>query len=182
MRIATIGAGNVGGGLGALWERAGHEVQRLGSEGGDVSGVDVALLAVPAAAIADALGKATGIEGKPVIDATNTMTGERPEGFRSLAEYVKSLTRGPVAKAFNTNFARLYDRLGEARARPGCLYCGDEGVREITAQLISDAGYEPIDAGGLEWAGAVEDFFQINRAVSNTIGRFVYRMAPPESL
>src|SRR5215210_7887522 len=71
MKIAAIGAGNVGGGLANLWERAGHEVQRLGSDGGDVSGVEVALLAVPWGAIGDAIGKAKGIEGKPVIDATN---------------------------------------------------------------------------------------------------------------
>jgi len=182
MRIATVGAGNVGGGLASLWERAGHDVQRIGSGGGDVSGADVALLAVPWEAIGDALGKANGIDGKPVIDATNTPRGERPEGFASLAEYVKSLTGGPVAKAFNTNFARLYDRIGEARSRPGCLYCGDDEVKGVTAQLISDAGYEPIDAGGLENASAVEDFLKISFAVSNTMGRFFYRMALPEQL
>jgi predicted dinucleotide-binding enzyme len=37
MKIATIGRGNVGGGLADLWEQAGHEVTRLGKEGGDVS-------------------------------------------------------------------------------------------------------------------------------------------------
>src|SRR5215210_7919913 len=114
MRIATIGAGNVGGGLATLWEGAGHDLQRVASEGGDVSAADVVLLAVPYAAIADALGKARGVVGKPVIDATNTPSGERPSGFSSLAEYVKSLTGGPVAKAFNTNFARLYGRTGDA--------------------------------------------------------------------
>ena len=51
-----------------------------------------------------------------MIDAINAVRGPRPEGFESLAEYVKSLTGGPVAKAFNANFATLYDRIGEARA------------------------------------------------------------------
>jgi 8-hydroxy-5-deazaflavin:NADPH oxidoreductase len=182
MKIATIGAGNVGGGLADLWESAGHEVQRLGKDGGDVSGVEVALLAVPSAAIADALEKAQGVAGKPVIDATNEFGGGRPEGFESLAEYVKSLTQGPVAKAFNTNYARLYAHLGEARSKPGCLFCGDDEVKEVTARLIGDAGYEPIDAGGLENARALEDFLHVSSAVSNTMGRFFYRMAPPDQL
>ena len=34
MKIATIGKGNIGGGLGRLWEKAGHNVTMLGREGG----------------------------------------------------------------------------------------------------------------------------------------------------
>jgi len=181
MRIATIGAGNVGGGLATLWEGAGHDLQRVASEGGDVSAADVVLLAVPYAAIADALGKARGVVGKPVIDATNTPSGERPSGFSSLAEYVKSLTGGPVAKAFNTNFARLYGRIGEAASRPGCLYCGDDEIKALTATLITDAGYEPIDAGPIENARGLEDFLRVEFAISSEMGQFFYRMAPPES-
>jgi predicted dinucleotide-binding enzyme len=37
MKIAVLGRGNVGGGLGDLWEKAGHDVARIGKEGGDVS-------------------------------------------------------------------------------------------------------------------------------------------------
>ena len=36
MRITVFGKGNVGGGLADLWERAGHQVTRLGRAGGDV--------------------------------------------------------------------------------------------------------------------------------------------------
>jgi 8-hydroxy-5-deazaflavin:NADPH oxidoreductase len=36
MKITTIGRGKIGGGMADLWERAGHEVTRLGHEGGDV--------------------------------------------------------------------------------------------------------------------------------------------------
>jgi hypothetical protein len=35
MKITTIGRGNIGGGLANLWEAAGHDVTRLGREGGD---------------------------------------------------------------------------------------------------------------------------------------------------
>lgn len=182
MRVVTIGRGNVGGGLAELWRAAGHDVVELGRDGGDASGSDAVLLSVPSAAIADALGSVTGIEA-PVIDATNLVRGERPEGFASLAEYVKSLTGGPVAKAFNTNFATLYDRLGEPANRPSMVYAADPDAREVTEQLIGDAGYEPVWAGGLESARAVEDFLGVVFAVSQARGGpFFYRFAGPESL
>jgi 8-hydroxy-5-deazaflavin:NADPH oxidoreductase len=64
MKIAVIGRGNVGGGLADLWERAGHELRRIGQEGGDVSDVDAVLVAVPGGTIAEALDTVQGIEGK----------------------------------------------------------------------------------------------------------------------
>jgi len=81
-----------------------------------VSDADAVLFAVPGAAMADALGKVQGIEGKTVIDATNLVGAEPPDGFASNAEFVKSKTNGPTAKAFNLNFARLYDRVGQQKS------------------------------------------------------------------
>jgi hypothetical protein len=98
MRIAVVGRGNVGGGLADLWERAGHEVKRIGRQGDDVSEAEVVLLAVPGGAIAEALGKVEGIDGKTVIDATNLYGVVPPEGFPSNAEFVKSKTNGPTAR------------------------------------------------------------------------------------
>jgi len=40
MNITVIGRGNVGGGLGSLWEKAGHMVTALGREGGDAADSD----------------------------------------------------------------------------------------------------------------------------------------------
>ena len=157
MNITVIGRGNVGGGLAARWRQAGHEVQELGKEGGDASSAEAVLVAVPSGAIADALGKVTGLEGKVVVDATNAFAG-RNEQFPSLAHEVKSITGGPVAKAFNLNFARLYDKIDEQPERPGMLYAADDDAREVTEQLIRDAGYEPVAAGDLEKARALEDF------------------------
>jgi predicted dinucleotide-binding enzyme len=182
VKIATIGRGNVGGGLADRWEKAGHEVERLGSEGGDVSGAEAVLLAVPGKAVEDALGRVSGLEGKTVIDATNLVDGERPGGANSLAEYVKERSGANVAKAFNTVFAALHDQVSEQRARPGCLYCGEDAAKETTAQLIRDAGYDPVDAGGLENARLLEDFLKLSFAVSSAMGRFFYRMAAPGDL
>jgi 8-hydroxy-5-deazaflavin:NADPH oxidoreductase len=114
MKIAAIGRGDVGGGLADLWERAGHEVTRIGREGGDVSDAEVVLVAVPDGTISEALDNVRGLEGKTVIDATNLAGVAPSEGFSSNAEYVKSRTSGPTAKSFNANFAALYDRIGEA--------------------------------------------------------------------
>ena len=183
MKIAVIGRGNVGGGLADLWEKAGHEVSRIGREGGDVSGAEAVLVAIPGGAIAQALDNIQGIEGKTVIDATNLVGTEPPEGFSSNAEFVKSRTNGPTVKSFNTNFAALYDRIGEARSTPSNLWCGDEEARQVVEQLNRDAGYEPVYAGPLENAALQENFLKLVFAINRGgLGRFFYRMAPPDQL
>jgi 8-hydroxy-5-deazaflavin:NADPH oxidoreductase len=178
MKITTIGRGNIGGGLARLWEQAGHDVTTLGREGGDASDADVVLVAVPAGSISEALGKVSGLEGKIAIDAANAFAG-RNEAYESLAHEVKAHTNGPVAKAFNANFATLYDRIGDQRVRPSCLYAADEEAREVTEQLIRDAGYDPVSAGGLENARALEDFVP---GLLAKIGQVFYRFAPPGDL
>jgi predicted dinucleotide-binding enzyme len=182
MRITVIGRGSVGGGLGRLWQAAGHEVIAVGRDGGDASGSDALLVAVPSGAIDDALNRVTGIDGIPAIDATNGY-GRRAGGFDSLAHQVKSLTQGPVAKAFNTNFAALFDELPKQRVSPSCIYCGDDGAKEICDRLIRDAGYEPVFAGGLQNARPLEDFLQVIMGIAQSeTGRFFYRIASPGEL
>ena len=179
MNITTIGKGNVGGGLADRWEKAGHAVTRLGSDGGDASDADVVLLAVPGGSIADALGKVSGLGGKVVIDATNAFGG-RNDDFESLAHEVKSIAGGPVAKSFNSNYAALYNQIDEQRDPPGNLYAADEEAREVAEQLIRDAGFEPVNAGGLENARLLEDHLTLMGAINNGgLGRFFYRYAPP---
>lgn len=182
MQIATIGRGNIGGGLARLWRSAGHDVEELGREGGDVSSADVVLVAVPGDQISDALGKVTGIEGKTAIDATNAFGG-RNEAFESLAHEVKSVTKGPVAKSFNVNFAVLYDEIAKQRVRPSNVFATDEDAREVTEQLIRDAGFDPVYVGGLDKARMLEDHLGFVMAVNQGgLGRFLYRYAKPGEL
>jgi 8-hydroxy-5-deazaflavin:NADPH oxidoreductase len=182
MKITTIGRGNIGGGLADRWERAGHTVTRLGREGGDASDADVVLVAVPGGSIAEALGKVSGLDGKVVIDATNAF-GRRNEEFESLAHEVKSIVGGPVAKSFNTNYAAVYDKIDEQRDPPGNLYATEDEAREVVEQLIRDAGFEPVYAGGLENARLLEDHLSLMGAVnSGGLGRFFYRYAQPGEL
>jgi predicted dinucleotide-binding enzyme len=178
MNITVIGRGNVGGGLARLWRDRGHDVQELGRDGGDVSGADVVLVAVPSGAIAGALGQVSGLQGKVAIDATNQFGGERPD-FPSLAHQVKSITGGPVAKAFNLNFARIYDEIAKQPTAPSCLYCADDEARAVTEQLIRDAGYEPTNAGGLDNARALEDALAALFAFVQAGGPGFYRFWRP---
>jgi 8-hydroxy-5-deazaflavin:NADPH oxidoreductase len=179
MKITTIGRGNIGGGLARRWERAGHEVQTLGSEGGDASDAEVVLVAVPGTAVAEALGKVSGLEGKVAIDATNIF-GDRNDEYESLAHEVKAIVGGPVAKSFNTNFAALYDLIESQPGRPANLYAADEEARDVTEQLIRDAGFEPVFAGGLENARLLEDHLTLLMAINNAgMGRMFSRYWAP---
>ena len=96
---------------------------------------------------------------------------------------MKSRTNDPTAKSFNVNFAALYERIGEASSPPSNLWCGDEEARQVVEQLNRDAGYEPVYAGPLENAGAQENFLKLVFAINQGgLGRFFYRMAPPDQL
>jgi 8-hydroxy-5-deazaflavin:NADPH oxidoreductase len=182
MKIAVVGKGNVGGGLADRWERAGHDVTRIGKEGGDVSSADAVLVAVPGASITDAFDAVSGWEGKTVIDATNLIGAEPPSGFSSNTEFVKSKTNGPTAKSFNLNFARLYDQLDQAKNRPSNIWSGDEEARDVVEQLNRDAGYDPVYAGGLDKAAVQEQGIALIFAISQASGPYFYRMAPPDEL
>ena len=182
MKITVIGRGNVGGGLARLWREAGHEVQELGRDGGDASEADVLLVAVPGPEIASALGSVTGIEGKVAIDATNAIRG-RNEDFESNAHEIQSIVGGPTAKSFNLNFANVYDEIGAQRVRPSNLYCADDDAREVTEQLIRDAGYDPVDLGGLDRARMSEEALGLLFAVNQAgLGPFFLRVARPGEL
>jgi 8-hydroxy-5-deazaflavin:NADPH oxidoreductase len=182
MKISVVGKGNVGGGLADRWERAGHEVTRLGKDGGDVSDADAVLVAVPGGAVADAFESVSGWEGKTVIDATNLVGAEPPAGFSSNAEFVKSKTNGPTAKSFNLNFARLYDQLDGASSRPSNIWSGDEEARDVVEWLNRDAGYDPVYAGGMDKTAVQEQGIALIFAVSQASGPYFYRMAPPDEL
>jgi 8-hydroxy-5-deazaflavin:NADPH oxidoreductase len=182
VKITEIGRGHVGGGLARRWEIAGHKVTRLGRGGGDASSADVVFVAVPSNQITAALDTVDGLEGKVAIDATNAYDG-RDEDFESLAHQIKSLVGGPVAKAFNLQYAALYDRIDEQRVRPSNLFAAEEAARQATEQLSRDAGYEPIFVGGLDKARTLEDATELFRAIREAgLGAYFHRYAKPGEL
>jgi predicted dinucleotide-binding enzyme len=97
-----------------------------------------------------------GVEGKVLIDATNPLQG-RPEGAESLAVLAKSITNGPTAKAFNTNFASLFAQAANADQRPTMPICGDDEAVAVAEELSRECGFDPVSLGGLEHARGLED-------------------------
>lgn len=95
----------------------GHEVTAIARDGGNVCSADAVLIAAPGAA-GDALAGIHGLDGKTVIDATNLVNAEPPNGFASNAEFIKAQTGGPTAKSFYLNFAALFDLLNSTKERP----------------------------------------------------------------
>ena len=67
--------------------------------------------------------------------------------------------------------------------RPSNLYAAEDGAREVTEQLIRDADYDPVSAGGLEQARALEDHIGLFAAVAQAgLGPCFYRYAKPGEL
>jgi predicted dinucleotide-binding enzyme len=179
VKITIIGRGNVGGALEGLLSASGHDVNALGRDGGDASGADAVILAVPGGAVEDALRSVNGVDGTILIDATNPLQG-RPEGVESLSTWAKSVTNGPTAKAFNANFAALFAQAGSAGQRPTMPICGDDEAVAVAEQLARECGYEPLVLGGLEHARGLEDYVGgVMIPLVMTRGPFFYRFDWP---
>ena len=178
LRIGTIGAGRIGGTVGGLWVRAGHPVmfsskdpsegkalaERLGSlaSSGSVEEAiafgDVVFLAVPYGAMPD-VGRDHGaaLRGKIVLDAGNAVPGRdgaiaeeaEREGIGRTSQ--KYLPGARLVRAFNTiGYTIRAAEAGRAEPRLPIPIAGDdaEAVR-VAADLVRDAGFEPVVAGNL---------------------------------
>ena len=181
MRIAIIGAGNVGSALARACREAGHSVvvsSRNPAHAEKIAGdLDVAsaataadavrqaamvVLAVPAKAVASVLDVfAELIAGAVVVDPTNPADEDREVILRatgSLSEAIVLLAPGArVVKAFNTVFAsRLNDPVLDGVPLDG-FYAGDDvGAKQVVAELLARMGFRPIDTGELLTARALE--------------------------
>lgn len=178
MKIAFVGAGQVGGALAARLAEAGHDVTLAQSRDGSdsvaralarsprltsaplpdaVGPADVAFLAVPFAANAALLPPlADLLTGKVVVDCTNPVGAGLTHGLeskRSGSELVQALLPGArVVKAFSIyGFENFEDPVYPGYdTRPAMLYCGDDAdAKDVAASLIADCGFEPVDVGGL---------------------------------
>jgi predicted dinucleotide-binding enzyme len=146
MRIGIVGAGKVGGGLGKLWVRAGHEVffssrhpSRLkalldqagpGAYCGTVADAaffgEIILFSPNFWGIDDALKAAGPLKGKTVVDVTNPlewnpngrMVRSLPWSTTAAEELAKKLPDAQVVKAFSTIPASF---IPHAFFRPGQL-------------------------------------------------------------
>jgi hypothetical protein len=178
MRIAVIGAGNVGQAIGKKWASAGHTV-RYGvrnpsdakNSGLPVASVadaardaEVVLIATPWPATEAAIRAAGDLSGKLVLDATNPLT-MGPDGLAlalghttSAGEMVGGWAKGAaVFKTLNqSGFANLGDT-SRYPQKPVMFYAGDDQQRRgEVAALLGDLGFEAVDAGPLKNARLLE--------------------------
>jgi predicted dinucleotide-binding enzyme len=188
MRVGILGSGLMGGKLGTLFARAGHEVvfsysrrrkkleelardagakARAGSPGEAARDADALLLAVHWSRVDDVLRRAGDMSGKVVVscslpmneDDTELVVGRTSSGAEKLA---RKVPRALVVAAFGTVPSEVLFGVFEARnraPRPSLVYCGDdEGAKDLAATLIRDVGFDPVDAGPLEVARFTEPF------------------------
>src|SRR5882762_1896100 len=131
MRIGILGSGLMGGKLGTIWARAGHD--NVLKEAGDVSGKVIVSCSLPMNA-----------------DDTGLVIAHTSSGAEALAQRVP---KARVVSAFNTVPSEVLFRVFAARrktTKPSLVYCGDDArSKKTVAQLIRDVGFEPIDAGPL---------------------------------
>ncbi len=193
MRIAIIGAGNVGGGLGKAFAAVGHDVvfgvrdpdstkaQAALAEIGvaeatgfaaATAGADVVVFALRPMALAAAVGEIGSLAGRTVIDAMNRFDGDPA---RSTTQHLFALLPGAhVVKAFNTiGFENL--TTARERATPAAMFvAGDDADAKKTAMDLAAAiGFVPEDAGGLANTKALEDMVKVWLALSQAYGRTV---------
>ena len=188
MRIGVLGSGLMGGKLGTIFARAGHDVvfsyarskeklERLARDAGGnaragtpaeaAHNADALLLAVHWSRIDDVLNQAGDVSGKVIVtcslpmneDDTGLVIAHTTSGAEALA---KKVPKARVVSAFNTVPSEVLFEVFETRGnetRPSLVYCGDdESGKAVAAELIRDAGFDPVDAGPLRIARYSELF------------------------
>src|SRR2546430_150147 len=166
MRIGILGSGLMGGKLGTIWARAGHEVvfsyarseqklkrlaaeakgkARAGTPAEAVQDADAILLAVHWLRIDDVLSQAGDLSGKVIVscslpmnaDDTDLVIAHTSSGAEALAKKVR---RARVVSAFGTVPSEVLFDIFESRRqanRPSLVYYGDDPKsKKIAAELI----------------------------------------------
>src|SRR5256884_5412877 len=188
MRVGILGSGLMGGKLGTLFARAGHEVvfsyartkEKLQKLARDAKGkaragtpreaakdADALLLAVHWSRVDDVLQQAGDLSGKVIVtcslpmnaDDTGLVIAHTSSGAEELAKRVR---KARVVSAFGTVPSEVLFGVFAARRkarRPSLVYCGDDTrSKKVAAGLIRDGGFDPVDAGPLRIARYTEPF------------------------
>ena len=188
MRIGILGSGLMGGKLGTLFARAGHDVvfsyarqrakleglaraaggkARAGTPAEAVKDADAVLLAIHWSRLEDVLHQTGELSGKVVVscslpmseDDSDLVVAHTSSGAEELA---KRIPRAHVVLAFNTVPSEVLFDVFDARdkaPRPSLAYCGDsERAKTVAAELIRYVGFDPVDAGPLKIARYMEPF------------------------
>lgn len=188
MKIGILGSGLMGGRLGTIFARAGHEVvfsyartegklkklaraakgnTQAGTPEEAAKNADALLLAVHWSRVDDVLKQAGDLSNKVIVtcslpmDADNTklIIANNSSGAEELA---KKVPKSRIVCAFNTVPSEVLFGVFESRrkkSRPALVYCGDDQrAKDVAVKLINDVGFEPVDCGPLRIARYTEPF------------------------
>lgn len=187
MKIAIIGAGNVGAALARASVSAGHSVTITAADPSNAATVaaatgataldnnveaitdaDLVVLAVPSSAIGVVVEQLDNlVSGKTVVDSTNPLNATYSDldiQGKSAAEDLQQLMpRASVVKAFNTIFAARYATPSENGEPIDAYIAGDDDIaKDRVAELATSLGFRAVDAGGLRMARALEEMAFLN--------------------
>jgi predicted dinucleotide-binding enzyme len=176
----------MGGKLGTIFARVGHEVvfsyshskkklEQLARDAGHnaraatprdaAQDADALLLAVHWSRIDDVLQQAGDVSGKVVVSCSLPMNAGDTElviahTSSGAEELARRIPGARFVSAFNTVPSEVLFPVFEARGRttpPSVVYCGDDAdAKDLAAGLIRDVGFEPVDAGPLRVARYTE--------------------------
>lgn len=192
MKVAIIGAGNVGTALATSIARAGHDViitsrdpedaaSTAAASGGRLADSSAAAAAqadviIPAVAFGDVPEVAAEIAGpaagKPVVDVTNRIdfgqSGPEIDTTSSNAEALAELLpKSPVVKAFNTLFAsNQVDPIADGVQLDGFVAGDDPSAKAKVLELVRSIGLRPVDVGPLVRARQLEALAFLNMALN----------------
>ena len=188
MRVGILGSGLMGGKLGTIFARAGHEVvfsyarskEKLEKLARDAQGkaragtpreaaqeADALLLAVHWSRIDDVLNQAGDLSGKVIVTCSLPMNADNTElvvahTSSGAEELAKMVPKARVVSAFNTVPSEVLFGVFEARRKATPTQPGVLRRRSerqsVAAELIRDVGFDPVDAGPLRIARYTEPF------------------------
>ena len=185
MKIAIIGAGNVGQTLGRGWAKAGHQISygvknpqdeksralkagqpqaAITTNDAAANSAEVIVFSTPWPATEAAIRACGNLSGKIVIDCTNPVKADftgLDRGFStSGGEQVAQWAKGAqVFKTMNQVGYSLMDHPKFASGlKPVMFVAGDGDRKPAVLRLVEDLGFEAIDVGGLTYARLIEPF------------------------
>ncbi|MBV8391897.1 MAG: NADPH-dependent F420 reductase [Alphaproteobacteria bacterium] len=206
MKIAVIGAGNVGRALAGRFARAGHEVAFGVRNPSDAkhaaleasrktpreaaAAAEIVVLCTPWPATEAACRDLGSIAGNIVIDCTNPLAmGAQGLGLAvghtsSGGEMVASWCPGAsVFKSFNTTGFGIMAAPDRMAHKPVMFVAGDDAPRKPTVlELVAACGFEAVDAGPLSNSRLLEPFAMlwIDQAMKRGAGRdFAFAITRP---